>query len=166
MKKIIILGSCGAGKSSLAKKLGGALNIEVIHLDQHYWKPNWERSNRPEFRKKVRKLVQGDKWIMDGNYRNTLDIRLPAVDTVIFLNLSRFVCLYRIIKRRLKKDRADVISGCGERVTWELLKWILFTFPQENKKEILEKLEKVKGYKKVFILKNNKDVNDFLLERK
>lgn len=162
MKKIIILGSCGAGKSTFAKRLSKILNIKVIHLDQHYWKPNWGRSERPKFREKVRELVLGDEWIIDGNYRNTLDIRIPAADAVIFLDPSRFVCLYRIIKRRLKKDRADVISGCGERITWELLKWVLFTFPQENKKEILEKLEKVKRDKKIFIMKNNKDVSYFL----
>ena len=137
MKKIIILGSCGSGKSLFAKKLSKILNIEVIHLDQYYWKPNWMCTDRSEFRKKVRQLVKRDKWIIDGNYRNTLDIRLSVADTVIFLNPSRFVCLYRIVKRRLKNNRTDKISGCDERITWELLKWILFTFPQENKKEIL-----------------------------
>ena len=165
MKKILILGSCGAGKSTLAKRLHKLLDIPIIHLDEHYWKPNWTRPERDEWQEKVANLVKGEKWIMDGNYRSSLDIRLPQADTVILLDFPPSVCFYRLLKRRLKKDRADKIAGCKERINFELLKWVLWTFPRINRKEIGKKIESVKKQKEIFILKSNEDVELFLLNK-
>jgi adenylate kinase family enzyme len=161
MKKILILGSCGAGKSLFAKRLHNLLGLKLIHLDQYYWKPNWERTDSLEFRKKVKELIADDEWIMDGNYRSTLDIRMPAADTIILLDFNRLTCFLRLFKRRTKKDRLDIIKGCEERVTFELIKWVLWTFPQENRKQILSRLKEL-GDKKIFILKSNKEIEAFL----
>ncbi|MFA5994154.1 MAG: AAA family ATPase [Parcubacteria group bacterium] len=165
MKRILILGSCGAGKSTFAKRLHRSLDIPIIHLDQHYWKPGWTRTESDEWQKKVTNLVKGDQWIMDGNYRSSLDMRLPQVDTVILLDFSPPVCLYRLLKRRIKADRADEIAGCQERISFELLKWVLWTFPRVNRKEIEKKLESSKKQKDIFILRSNKDVDLFLLDK-
>jgi len=165
MKKIIILGSCGAGKSTLAKKLHDRLGLKLVHLDQLYWKPNWERTDSLDFRKKVEKLLKEKEWIMDGNYRSTLDIRLPAADTIILLDFPRLICFFRLFKRRTKKDRSDMLNGCKERLTFELIKWVLWTFPQENRKQILNWLTEAQD-KNVYILKTNKDVESFLRKQK
>ena len=102
---------------------------------------------------------------MDGNYRSSLDMRLPQADTVILLDFSPPVCLYRLLKRRIKADRADEIAGCQERINFELLKWVLWTFPRVNRKEIEKKLESSKKQKDIFILRSNKDVDLFLLDK-
>ncbi|MDA3815169.1 MAG: hypothetical protein PF549_02275 [Patescibacteria group bacterium] len=162
MKRILIIGSCGAGKSTLAKKLHEILGIEIIHLDQHYWKPNWTRTETEEWEKKVEKLLEKEEWIMDGNYRSTMGLRIPHADTIIWLGFSPIVCFYRILKRRLKNKRIDELAGCKERVTFELLRWVLWKFPRENKKDILKKIEEVKDEKDVFILKSNQEVENFL----
>jgi adenylate kinase family enzyme len=162
MKKILIIGSCGAGKSTFAKRLYGLLGIEIIHLDQYYWKPNWTRTEGEEWQKKVNEFINKEQWIIDGNYRNTMDIRLSQADTIIWLDFLPAVCFYRILKRRFKSNRVDELDGCKERITFELLKWTLWTFPRINKKDIKKRLESSKKGKDIFVLKSNGDVELFL----
>lgn len=162
MKRILILGSCGAGKSTLAKRLHDILGIDIIHLDQHYWKPSWTRTESEEWQKKVEDLIKEESWIMDGNYRSTMDLRLPQADAIIWLDFSPPVCFYRIVKRRLKNNRVDALAGCKERISFELLKWVLWKFPRENRPDIAKRLEILKGKKDIHILKSNKDAELFL----
>lgn len=99
MKKIILIGSGGAGKSTLASKLGKKLNIEVFHLDQLFWKPNWEMTDR-EYQIEIQNdLIMKPTWIIDGNYGGTLDLRIKSADTIIFLDRNRFICIYQVLKR-------------------------------------------------------------------
>jgi adenylate kinase family enzyme len=116
----------------------------------------------------VKKLVQEEEWIMDGNYRSTLDIRIPAADTIIWLYFSRFVCLWRAIKRKIKNDRFDRLEGCQEKIDLGFIKWILWTFPRENCKHILEKLGEIKseGKKEVYIFRSNREIEAFLNDLK
>src|SRR4051794_30280430 len=99
MKKILILGSGGAGKSTLARRLGEHLQMEVIHLDSYYWKPGWIERPKPEWRQVVARLTEGESWVMDGNYSGTIELRIGACDTVILLDIPRTTCLWRVIKR-------------------------------------------------------------------
>lgn len=162
MKKIMLIGSCGAGKSTFAKRLHEILAIDIIHLDQYYWKPNWIKTEKDEWQNKISKLLEKDEWIMDGNYRSTMDLRLAYADTIIWLDFSPMVCLWRILKRRLKNNRVDEITGCRERISFELLKWILWKFPKENKKDIVKKIELQKNKQNLFILKSNEELALFL----
>src|SRR5690349_3028678 len=88
MKKILVIGSGGAGKSTFAKQLSAILHLEVLHLDALYWQAGWVETPKPEWKQRVTELLAGDAWIMDGNYSGTLDIRMQACDTVIFLDLA------------------------------------------------------------------------------
>lgn len=85
MRKVLVIGSGGAGKTTFAKRLSKILNIEVIHLDALYWNPGWVETPELEWRKIVEGLIVRDSWIMDGNYSGTLDLRIKACDTVIIL---------------------------------------------------------------------------------
>src|SRR5215470_7625258 len=99
MQKILVIGSGGAGKSTLAKRLGARLNLEVIHLDKVYWKPGWVEPPKAEWQNRVQELLNREAWIMDGNFSDTLVMRMAACDTVIFLDLARLICLWRVLKR-------------------------------------------------------------------
>ena len=162
MKRILILGSGGAGKSIFAKKLSAKLQLKLIHLDQHYWKPNWIKPDKEEWKEQVRVLCKNESWIMDGNYQSTLDIRSPAADTIIILKPNRFICLWRVIKRWCsKKIRIDPIPGCAERVGLDFIKWILWDYPQKKYPATLNLLKSHKD-KKVAILKTKHDQEKFL----
>lgn len=142
MKKILIIGSGGAGKSTLAKQLGRRLSIPVHHLDTIFWKPGWTPTDRETFRAEVEVVMQDEEWIMDGNFRGTLDSRLQKCDTVIFLHYSRWTCLRRAVKRRLMyhgKSRPDMTEGCNEKIDLDFLKWIYF-YNDRHVPDTLEKL--------------------------
>src|SRR6266436_5243884 len=101
MKRVLIIGSGGAGKSTFARRLNNILNLGLIHLDTLYWNPGWVETPKPEWRAIVEGLLGKDSWIIDGNYSGTLDIRIAACDTIIFLDIGRATCAWRILKRLL-----------------------------------------------------------------
>src|SRR5918992_2213979 len=105
MKRILVIGSGGAGKSTVARRLGQLLDLEVNHLDKFYWKPGWVESPRDEWLETVIELINRDSWIIDGNYSGTLELRLQKADTVVFLDMPRRLCLWRIVKRNLQYRR-------------------------------------------------------------
>ncbi len=164
MNKILIIGIPGSGKSTFANKLGKVLEREVIHLDKLYRKPGWVVAfAKDEWVELIRDLVAKERWIIDGNYTNTLDIRLAAADTVVFLNFNKFLCLYRVWLRCYKKDPLfgiDKAEGDRNRLSWDLIKKII-TYPR---KEILQKLERAKTGKKIFIAKNSREAKNLLKE--
>ncbi|QSJ15645.1 DNA topology modulation protein [Nostoc sp. UHCC 0702] len=164
MKKIMIIGSGGAGKSTLARELGSMLGLEVIHLDTLYWNPGWVETPKPEWQSIIEDLTLRESWIMDGNYSGTLDIRLAIADTVIFLDLKRLLCLWRVIKRSWQyagQSRPDMASGCPERLTWEFLKFV-WTYPITRRPKILNKLSQLAPNQQVIILREPKEVREFL----
>ncbi|MGB0525819.1 MAG: DNA topology modulation protein [Flammeovirgaceae bacterium] len=166
MKRVMIIGSCGAGKSTLSLKVQQRLGIALIHLDQLYWKPNWVESSKEEFRAKVAEAVKQDTWIMDGNYGSTLDIRLARADTIVFLDLSRWVCLRRVIMRwitNLNQTRSDMTEGCKEKLDLEFLHYI-YTYPTNKRPKILNTLARLKPHQQVYHLKNRQDIGEFLLK--
>ncbi|PFZ33287.1 DNA topology modulation protein [Bacillus wiedmannii] len=164
MKKIILIGSGGSGKSTLARQLGNKLNIKVHHLDALFWKPNWEGVPREEQIAVQNNLIKDEKWIIDGNYGGTMDIRLNAADTIIFLDFHRTICIYRAFKRIVKyrnKTRPDMGAGCEERFDLQFFKWI-WKYPNAKRPTILKGLEQLSEEKKVIVLKSPNEVRKFL----
>jgi len=164
MKKVLIIGPGGAGKSTLAKELGRITEIPVIHLDAIYWKPGWVETGKEEWKSIVEGLIAKDSWIMDGNYGGTLDARLAAADTVVFFDLPPFLCIWRFFIRRIKfhkKNRPDMAEGCNERISWTFLKWV-YNYRRDKKPEVLEKLQAKKSGKTIFILSTTQSVSDLV----
>jgi len=114
----MVIGCCGSGKSTFSKQLKAMLNLELIHLDQYYWKPHWVESDSAEWSNKVQELANKEAWIMDGNYAGTMKWRIARADTIIYLDRSTLTCLWRVIKRTIQhygKSRPDMPEGCKER---------------------------------------------------
>lgn len=123
MQRVAIIGSCGAGKSTLARSLGEKLSLPIIHLDSYYWRSQWQEIDSAKWLEIQQELVKGDRWIIDGNYASTLDMRLAAADTVIWLDFSRYLCLWRVFQRYLQyagKVRPDMATECPEKLNWEI----------------------------------------------
>jgi len=142
MKRVSIIGSGGAGKSTLARRMGEILELPVIHLDSRFWRPGWTETPTEEWRQIVEDLVKPDRWIIDGNFGGTMEIRLEASDTVIYLDYPPFVCLRRAIKRWIthwNKTRPDMGEGCPEKMDSEFLRWV-WMFPTETKPNIEKRL--------------------------
>ena len=160
----MIVGSAGAGKSTLARKLNDIMGIKLFHLDRLFWKPGWECISREELEEKIRSIITLDLWIIDGNYSSTMEMRLKEADTIIFLDFPLWLCLWGVIKRRFMyegKTRPDITEGCKEKLDWEFIKWIL-TFPFKKRKSIHEKIKKYSEGRNIFIFKNRKEVKEFI----
>jgi adenylate kinase family enzyme len=166
MKKILIIGSGGAGKSTLARALGEILKVEVLHLDRFHWQPGWIGLPKDEWQKTVEDLLKRDSWIMDGNFGGTMERRLAACDTAIFLDFPRTLCLYRVFRRWLAyrhTNRPDMTEGCHEKLDWDMAHWV-WTFPERAKPQIEARLKKVEGEKTIIRLRSPKEVEKFLSE--
>ena len=163
MERILIIGCGGAGKSTLAQKLGKKLDLPVVHLDSIFWLPGWVEMDRDTFDERVRQELQKDRWIIDGNYNRTMPERLQYCDTVIYLDFSRFACLYGIFKRLLTnigKTRPDMGAGCKEKVDWEFVKWV-WNFNKNKREKYYRMLNEAEGIETI-VLKNRRMVNRFL----
>ncbi len=160
MKRIAIVGISGSGKSTLANKLGSKLGRPVIHLDKHYWDIGWkERYSKEEFRQLVRKFAEEDTWIIDGNYRNSIDIRLERADTIIFLDFPKWKCLWRAFKRVLdRRQPFDKTEGVKSKIDWALVKFIL-SYPSH---EMRARVEEYKDIKKILIARNDREAEAIL----
>jgi len=166
MKRIAIIGSGGSGKSTLARQLGAILDLEVIHLDSLFWHPGWVETPREEWIKIQQELVEKETWIIDGNYGGTLHLRLEAADTVIFLDLPRHICLWRVIKRWSQyagRPRPDLGPGCPEQLDWSFLSWI-WNYPKQRRLSILERLKAYSSERRIVVLKHPNEVQQFLNE--
>lgn len=168
MEKVMIIGSGGSGKSTFARSLGEVTGLPVYHLDAIFWKPNWEPTPRDEMDELQTKLVREDKWIIDGNYGRTLEIRLQEADTVIFFDLPRYITIYRIFKRRIQyhgKTRPDLNEGCPEQLDWQFVKWV-WNFRRDKRPGIMEKLKAYSETKNIVVFRTSQGVNQFLKQLK
>lgn len=164
MNRIMILGSAGSGKSTLSQKLGPIYNLPVIHLDKYYWKADWVGTPNEEWDSIVEDLTMQDQWIIDGNYSRTIDIRMKRANLIIYLDMPRWLCLYRVLKRRViyhKKTRPDMNEKCPEKIDLEFLKWV-WNYRKRSRGKTLSKLEQIKNDKQVIIVKNRKQVFELL----
>ena len=163
MNRVVVIGSGGSGKSTFSRELGRAIRIPVIHLDREYWRPGWEETPKDEWAIRVAEMLGGERWIIDGNFGGTREMRMRAADTIIFLDLPRRVCLYRILKRTVKyygRSRPDMAEGCNERLDLEFILWV-WNYRNRGRKRILAELEGL-GDRRVIILKNRRQVIEFL----
>lgn len=168
MRRILVIGSGGAGKSTFSTKLGALLAVPVIHLDQAYWKPGWEKPSQEEWTATVVSLVAADEWIMDGNFGGTLPQRIKRADAIILLDISRWICLWRVAKRAVKyrgRHRPDMAPGCQERFDLEFIKWI-WNYPTRSKPAKLALLSATGPDQRVVILRSSGEVARFLEETK
>lgn len=166
MKKIVVIGSSGAGKSTFAKKLALVLDIPLYHLDQMNWRSGWQEVSKEEQKQMQLEVLKKDAWIIDGNYGGTLDVRLQEADTVVFLDFHRVICTSRALRRVLRyrnQVRPDMAEGCPERFNLEFIKYI-WNFPKTKTPHILKRLQELPSEKRVFHFRKPHELDKFLLE--
>jgi adenylate kinase family enzyme len=118
VQRVAVVGAGGAGKSTFANALVESTGLPVIHLDRWYWRAGWVKPATAEWEALQVDLLAGDRWIADGNYGGSLDLRLSRADTVIILAPPRLVCVAGGLTRVLRnRGRAVQAPGCPERLS-------------------------------------------------
>lgn len=170
MRRVLVIGPGGSGKSTVSVQIGELTGLPVVHLDALYWQPGWVPMPQPEWRQTVAALAAGDRWVLDGNYGGSLDIRLPScdsVDSVVFMDVPRYICIIRIVWRWLRyvaRSRPEMGPGCPERLTWDFLLWI-WNYPRRRRPdEHLRRLAALPPDHAVHVLRSRRDVARFLME--
>ena len=164
MEKVMIIGCGGAGKSTLARALGEKTGLPVVHLDQIWWAPgNWQHLEKEEFDALLLEELKKPRWILDGNFNRTIEMRLKECDTVIYLDFSRMACLFSWLKRVITnwgQARPDMAPGCAEWFDPEMAAWI-WNFNKKNRENYYRLLNEAKGIETI-VLKNRRMVKRFL----
>ncbi len=126
-RRILVVGIPGAGKSTFARALAARTGLPLIHLDQEFWQPGWVVTPRDAWRAKQVDFVARDAWIMEGNYDNSLDIRAPRADCIVWFDTGRGRALWRIARRiatSYGRVRPDMAPGCPEQIDAAFLRYI------------------------------------------
>ena len=165
MKRICIIGGSGTGKTTLSNNLGKQLDLPVYHIDGIHHLENWEIRDKDERDEIILKLVEKDKWVMDGTYNSTLKERLERADYIIYLDYSTIAQVKGVLGRYIKnhgKEREE-IPGCREKMSLEFILWVI-NWRKNKRNKIIEEL-KIIDNNKVQVFKTRKQLNKWYKNR-
>ena len=158
MKKVIVIGCPGSGKSTVSRALHNKTGIPLYHLDMMYWNADKTTVEKSVFLERLFVVLEKDEWIIDGNYGSTMELRMAACDTVIFLDYPLEVCLGGIKERR-GKPRSDM-PWIETEEDAEFIEFIK-NYNEQQKPKVLELLEKYSD-KNIVIFKSREEADAFL----
>ena len=157
-QKIIVIGSPGAGKSTFSRRLRDITSLPLYHLDMIWHKPDRTNITKEEFDKQLSEILRTDKWIIDGNYQRTIELRLEKCDTVFLMDFPLDVCLAGAAAR--VGTKRDDLPWVEDELDEEFRQWIV-DFPNEKLPQIYQMLDKYRD-KNIVIFKSRQEAEDYL----
>ena len=159
MKRILVIGCPGAGKTYFSKKLKEITSLPVVHMDNLYWNEDKTSISFDELNKKLLPYLKGEEWIVDGNYHDTLKLRLEYATDVFFLKMPREQCIEGILER-IDQPRDDIPWVETKKDAVELIEWTIDYEARTKADE--EALLKEYPNVKVHIIKSRKNADTYL----
>lgn len=158
MNKVIVIGCPGAGKSTFSRTLHELTGLPLYHLDLLYWNSDKTTVRKEVFIERLQDVIALDKWIIDGNYGSTMEMRIKECDTVFFLDFPVEVCIDGI-QQRQGKPRPDMpwIETEDDNEFIEFIK----NYNSQSRPKVLELLKKY-DKKDIVIFKSRKDIDDYI----
>lgn len=171
MKRVVVVGCPGSGKSTLVLQLGRLLDLDVIHLDDIFWSPNRLRPSATEQAQLLGDILDRDRWILDGDFPETHALRFRAADTILFLDTPALICAWRIVarsrenRRRRKSQDGGSPPRRGLRLRVIGMGALLFralSYPIVHRPRLLNALGEFSDSKVIRMFKRPADVSEFL----
>lgn len=172
LKKVIVVGSPGSGKSFFSNKLSKVSGVKVYHLDDLFWEKDWKSKSPDDWMKIQEKLVAKDRFIIDGNYSATLEFRIKHAETIIYMDKGLVTCLFGFTKRTVKNligRDVDLPRNIKQQKNYKVTDSGFFSFCRYivkfhlvQKKEINLILAKYKSSKEIIVLRNQQESFGFL----
>ena len=159
MRRVLVIGCPGAGKSTLTRALAETLGLPAVYLDRLWWKSGWINRTRAEFDARLDAALAGDAWVMDGNYLRTLELRLRAADTIFLLDYPTGVCLEGA-RARIGTKRED-LPWVEDEFDPEFRQWIE-DFSRDQLPEIRRLLEQYGEGREVHVFHSRAEADDWL----
>lgn len=159
MNKVIIIGCPGSGKTTFAEKLQKCTGLPLYYLDAIWHKPDKTHIPREEFDRRIAEIFETPRWIIDGNYKRTIEMRMKQCDTVFLFDLPVEVCLQGVTDR-VGKERYD-LPWLETELDPEF-KQFIEDFPKDTLPYIYELIEKYKDDKRVIIFKSREEADGFI----
>jgi adenylate kinase family enzyme len=164
MKRIMIIGSPGAGKSTFARKLADKTGLPLIHLDFYYHDTGKDYYNdKAAWQKRVEELTAQESWIIDGNYGNTMGERMTLAETIFYFDMPSRKAMWGVIKRRAsawRTVRDDMPAGWKEQTDWKFLRYV-WTFRKSYAAATAQLLERNRN-KDIVIFRNHRQAGAYL----
>ncbi len=163
MRRVLVIGSPGAGKTTLSTRLAAKLGVPVHYLDLHHWEPGWKYRDAARAREAMTALSETPEWVIDGNFAESFDLRMRRADTLVWLDYPRATCVGRILLRTIRdygQQKPDLPAGCPETFDVGVFRFA-WRFPAESRLQILAAIERHGSHLKVLRLGNDRDVVEF-----
>ena len=170
MRRIVVIGTTGSGKSRLAERLAEQTGLRVIELDALFWGRNWQPAPVDLFRHRVERETRDEGWIVVGNYSQVRDLVWPSADTLVWLDLPLGLVMWRLLRRTVHRvTTRQELWGTGNREDWRnaflsrqsILLWAMKTHAR-NRRRFSEECGRLAGHKKVVRLRSPRDVERFV----
>ena len=166
MRRILVIGPAGSGKSWLARHLREALGLPVIQLDTMFWQPGWVPMPQAEWEELQRREAAADEWIAEGLHDTTVHLWLDAADTVIFIDASPFASVWRVSRRRLSGEgEGDGPEGCEPapaHVALAKFGAYLWEYWTKTRSQLLAELRHERPGQRVIVLRRGRDLREFV----
>lgn len=156
-KKIIIIGCSGSGKSTFSRCLAEITNLPLYYLDMIYWNEDCTHISRGEFIEKQKEIFKQDKWIIDGNFRNTLELRIKESELIYFFDIPTQVCIDGVVNRGKRPDMPCLLPADNELIEY------IKNFDRDCKPIIMKLFSKYPD-KKIITFHSHNEVDEYISE--